>query len=183
MATVQPATPDPSRGTEPVPFATISTEQLKQPPPDPQRLTLTQKEVTDVQRFQPLFQTPRAVKRLANTYCLIRVGVDEGNWSDYLGPDETPGTYRIPMLLLAVTSAFPALARPWLLWLRETPPTRWQLANKDIAALTAKYRDTTDGADWNRLAHCLDQLNLKDWPAPEPKPLEKWVPRVARYSF
>jgi hypothetical protein len=182
-ATMQPTKPQPSPAAEPVSSTGIPTEQVKQSPPDPQRLALTQKEVTDVQRFQPLFQTPRAVKRLANTYCLIRVGVAEGDWSDYLGPDETPGTYRIPMLLLAVTSAFPALARPWLLWLRETPPTRWQLANKDIAALTAKYWDITDGADWNRLAHCLNELDLKDWLPPEAKPLEKWVPRVARYSF
>ena len=183
VTTEEPAAPEPSRAAEPVASAAMSTEQPKPPPPDPQRLALTKKEVTDVQRFQPLFQTPRALKRLANTYCLIRVGVDEKDWSEYLGPDETPGAYRIPMLLLAVTSAFPALARPWLLWLRETTTPRWQLTNKDIAALTAKYWDTTDGADWNRLAHCLNELNLKDWLPPEAKPLEKWVPRVARYSF
>lgn len=148
MVDSQPALSVPS----PVSESASSGKQSKQPPPDPKRLALTKKEVADVQRFQPLFQTPRAVKRLANTYSLIRVGVNEADWSDYLGRDETPGIYRVPMLLLAVTSAFPALARPWLLWLRESPPTRWQLTNEDIASLTTKHGDTTDSADWARLA-------------------------------
>jgi hypothetical protein len=152
-------------------------------PPDPQRLVLTRKEVEDVQRFQPLFQTPRAVKRLANTYCLIRVGVAEGDWTDYLGRGETSGRYRVPMLLLAVTSAFPSLARPWLLWLLETPPSRWQLTKNEVEALAVKHGDTTDRADWDSLALSLGQLALDDWPRPDPKLLREWVHRVARYSF
>ena len=168
-------------------LATVLPEAAKpqsdQPPPDPQRLTLTKKEVADVQRFQPLFQTPRAVKRLANTYCLIRVGVNEDEWSGYLGPDEKPGIYRVPMLLLAVASAFPTLARPWMLWLQEKTPARWQIAGRDIADLTTKYWDTTDGTDWKLLACNLDQLDLDGWPAPESKVIAKWAPRVARYSF
>ena len=168
-------------------LATVLPEAAKpqsdQPPPDPQRLTLTKKEVADVQRFQPLFQTPRAVKRLANTYCLIRVGVNEDEWSGYLGPDEKPGIYRVPMLLLAVASAFPTLARPWMLWLQEKTPARWQIAGRDIADLTTKYWDTTDGSDWKLLACNLDQLDLDGWPAPESKVIAKWAPRVARYSF
>jgi hypothetical protein len=144
---------------------------------------LTKKEVADVQRFQLLFQTPRAVKRLANTYSLIRVGVDKDEWDYYLGPNETPGVYRVPMLLLAVTSAFPALARPWLLWLNETRPTRWQLDDSDLEMLAKKHEDTTDRNDWTRLARNLDQLKLTDWPLPDPHSLSMWTPRVARYSF
>ena len=95
-------------------------------------------------RLQPLFQTPRAVKRLANTYCLIRVGVEKGDWDEYLGAGETPGMYRVPMLLLAACSAFPALAHPWLLWLLEAPRQGWQLRKDDLAALAAKHADTTE---------------------------------------
>lgn len=164
------------------PLETVTVVQ-EQAPPDPQRLTLTKKEVEDVQRFQMLFQTPRAVKRLANTYSLIRVGVDKDEWNDYLGHNETPGFYRVPLLLLAVTSAFPALARPWLLWLMETTQTQWELDAKEVKRLADKHRDTTDLADWESLASRLRQINLKDWPAPEPKSLSTWGPRVARYSF
>lgn len=160
-----------------------ATIQPKLQPLDPQRLALTKKEVVDVQRFQPFFQTPRAVKRLANTYCLIRVGVDEAGWSDYLGHGDAPGIYRLPMLLLAVTSAFPSLSRPWLLWLLEEPRTQWMLTKEEVASLTAKHADTTDTADWNRLAHALNLLNLQGWPQPESEGLANWVPRVARYSF
>jgi hypothetical protein len=151
----------------------------------PERLLLTQNEVDDVERFQLLFQTPRALKRFANTYSLIRVGVDEKHWSNYLGFDHSPPGYRVPLLLLAVTSAFPSLARPWLLWLsnRETPPIRWQLEDKDVNELFVKYSDTTDRQDWEKLKESLDRIKLDGWPVPDTVALNDWVPRVARYSF
>ena len=111
------------------------------------------------------------------------MSVDEDDWADYLGPNESAGVYRVPLLLLAVASGFPALARPWLLWLRETMPTRWQFDEARVKLLTEKYKDTTDRADWEQLAQCFDQLNLQDWPPPDPALLVTWVPRVARYSF
>jgi hypothetical protein len=136
-----------------------------------------------VKRFQVLFQTPRALKRMANTYSLIRVGVDKDEWDQYLGSKAAPGTYRIPLLLLAVTSAFPSLARPWLIWLSETPPSQWQLEPQDVDTLADKHNDATDRADWDRLALSLKQLNVDTWPKPEPDALRKWAARVGRYSF
>ena len=44
-----------------------------------------------MQRFQLLFETPRAVKRLANTYSLIRVGVAKDEWANYLGSKRRTG--------------------------------------------------------------------------------------------
>ena len=152
-------------------------------PADPKRLTITPKELSDIQRFQPFFQTPRAVKRLANTYSLIRVGVDEADWIAYLGPDQSPGNYRGPMLLLAVTSAFPSLARPWLLWLLQESRTQWLMSKEEVASLATKHADTTDSSDWEQLASALESLSLRDWPAPRAELLTKWVPRVVRYSF
>lgn len=144
---------------------------------------LTQEEIKDVQRFHGFFQTPRSVKRLANTYSLIRVGVDEKEWPDYLGFNNSSPGYRVPLLLLAVASAFPSLARPWLLWLRTTPPAQWQIQDADIDTLVKKHSDTSERIDWQKLQHCLGIDDLKGWPPPDPKALEKWVPRVARYSF
>jgi hypothetical protein len=150
---------------------------------DPERLVLTQNEIDDVERFYLLFQTPRAVKRLANTYSLIRVGVDEKEWSDYLGFNNSSPAYRVPLLLLAVTSAFPSLARPWLLWLHATPPAQWQIDDQDVVALATSNSDTTERMDWDKLQRCLKTVDLQGWPPPDPRSLEKWVPRVARYSF
>lgn len=170
----------------------VPPKDEKPPPPppdhdtklDPTRLVLTEDEIKDVKRFYVLFQTPRAVKRLANTYSLIRVGVDEKEWSNYLGFNGSPPAYRVPLLLLAVASAFPSLARPWLLWLRRTPPpVQWQLAATDVATLVKDNSDTTERIDWEKLQECLEEVDLKDWPPPDPKALETWVPRVARYSF
>ena len=109
--------------------------------------------------------------------------MNEGDWPDYLGPGETPGIYRVPMYLLAVASAFPSLARPWLLWLLETPKANWQLSSADIQALAARHADTTDIADWELLARGLDQLDVSIWRMPDSALLAKWAPRVARYTF
>lgn len=179
-ASVTTPSGEPDRASD---TAAVAREQSPSLPPDPRRLSLEPKEVEDLLRFQPLFETPRAVKRLANTYCLIRVGVDPNDWSDYLGTGSVPGDYRLPMLMLAVTSAFPSLARPWLRWLRESPPTAWKISQAAVDDLIVKHRDATDPAEWSRLRHSLDQAQLKDWPLPKPDALDKWVPRIARYSF
>lgn len=155
-------------------------EQAK---PDPERLVLTQAEVKDVQLFQLLFETPRALKRFANTYSLIRVGVDKDEWDAYLGLNTSAPSYRVPLLLLAVTSAFPSLARPWLIWLRETPPAQWQLDADALETLVTKNTDTTDRADWEKLKRLLEGLELDGWTPPDRQILKDWVPRVARYSF
>jgi hypothetical protein len=160
-----------------------TTKQTPAPPADPERLVLTGKEIADVKRFQLLFQTPRAVKRLANTYSLIRVGVGKSEWSNYLGTADSAADYRVPLLLLAVTSAFPALARPWLLWLRNTPPAQWQIDDTELARLIESNADTTASAEWEKLQHCLKAVKLDGWPPPDPETLAQWVPRVARYSF
>jgi KAP family P-loop domain/TIR domain len=175
-------------GTELLPPATLEVpvkEVIPSPPPrvDPERLVLTKDEIDDVQRFHMFFQTPRSVKRLANTYSLIRVGVDEKEWSDYLGFNNSSPGYRVPLLLLAVASAFPSLARPWLLWLRATRPAQWQIEDADLDALAKNHSDTTERVDWEKLQHCLDTDELKGWPPPDPESLNTWVPKVARYSF
>jgi len=181
----EPAVPPPS-----VPQDLPPKEVTPTPPSDhdtkldPTRLVLTEEEIKDVQRFYVLFQTPRAVKRLANTYSLIRVGVGEKEWPNYLGFNGSPPAYRVPLLLLAVASAFPSLARPWLLWLRRTPPpVQWQLAATDVDTLVKDNSDTTERIDWEKLKSCLETVDLKGWPPPDPTALETWVPRVARYSF
>jgi hypothetical protein len=181
-----PTTPPANLITEPKTSAAetpVLEEKKPIPPPDPQRLKLTKREAEDVKRFQVLFQTPRAVKRMANTYSLIRVGVDKDEWDEYLGSKAAPGTYRIPLLLLAVTSAFPSLARPWLIWLSETAPSQWQLEPQEVDTLADRHNDTTDRADWDRLALSLKRLNVDTWPKPEPDALRKWAARVGRYSF
>ncbi|HYF36991.1 MAG TPA: P-loop NTPase fold protein [Prosthecobacter sp.] len=153
-----------------------------------QRLLLKAKERADVKRFLPLFSTPRAVKRMSNTYALIRVGVDAGSWETFIGPGETAGEYRVPMLMLAVASGFPSLAGSWLQWLQETAPGRWMLGDAEIADLTARYGHAGDEEEWRRLGRALDQM-MQDahwppqWPSPTRDRLKTWVPAVARYSF
>jgi nucleotide-binding universal stress UspA family protein len=181
------AVPEKTLTGAPLPPITLEVpvKEVIPPPPrvDPERLVLTKDEIDDVQRFHMFFQTPRSVKRLANTYSLIRVGVDEKEWPNYLGFNNSSRGYRVPLLLLAVASAFPSLARPWLLWLRATRPAQWQIEDADLDALVKNHSDTTERVDWEKLQHCLGTDELKGWPPPDPEALNTWVPKVARYSF
>jgi|SRR6185369_762244 len=188
LAAALRAVPEKTLTGAPLPPITLGVpvkEAIPPPPPrvDPERLVLTKDEIDDVQRFHMFFQTPRSVKRLANTYSLIRVGVDETEWANYLGFNNSSRGYRVPLLLLAVASAFPSLARPWLLWLRATRPAQWQIEDADLDALVKNHSDTTERVDWEKLQHCLGTDELKGWPPPDPEALNTWVPKVARYSF
>jgi hypothetical protein len=149
-------------------------------PIDPQRMTFTPKEVADLLRFQPLFETPRAVKRFANTYSLIRVGVGQDDWPAFIGSGKTPGDYRIPMLQLAVAAAFPSLARTWLSI--QARRSRWELSQEEIDQAISLYAGVASPEEWRRLGSTLKVLKLADWPVPA-LGANPWTARVARYSF
>ncbi len=138
-----------------------------------QRLKVTAREISDIYRFGPLFQTPRAVKRFGNTYSLIRVGIEENDWVDFIGSTEYPRSYRMPMLMLAVACAFPTLSRRWLISLKTSEAPQW----------TSFPPHSDSETQWAALSQALTNLDLKDWPTPLPSQLVKWIPVVERYSF
>jgi hypothetical protein len=116
------------------------------------------------------------VKRFANTYSLVRVGVDKEELSQFLG-----GEYRTPMLMLAVAATCPTLAQSWLLWLRDEMKADLSISAAEITALVARKRSVAT-ADWHGLAKTLDEIVPKEWKL-ERNSISKWVPRVVRYSF
>ena len=164
---------------EPIVLRTTSQAELTV---DPERLAFSQHEIDDILRFQSFFQTPRAVKRFANTYALIRVGVGVSLWESFLG-DKEPGEYRIPMLLLAVTSAYPSLARAFLEALEIGEHAEWNLSAVEFGKLSDRNQEMADIRDWELLVKRLQKLVLPGWPRPEKESLARWMPRVARYSF
>lgn len=149
---------------------------------DPERLTLSREEVRDIEILQPLFQTPRSLKRLANTYVLLRVGMEGDDWQS-VSSSQSANEYRTPLLMLAVASSFPSLAHPWLHWLLEGAKMTWQFDSHELRTLTERYAGSTDSADWKRLSLALEAIDLGAWPSPDTAILQKWAPRVARYSF
>jgi hypothetical protein len=58
-------------------------------------------------RLTAFLSTPRAVKKLANLYRLLRLSVSETRIDDFVGTNETGGPYQAAALLLAVLIAEP----------------------------------------------------------------------------
>lgn len=136
----------------------------------PERLELEEWEQEAVKKCHPLFRTPRAVKRLANTYCLIRTGVEESAWEGFLGSAARPeAEYRTPLLMLAVAAAYPGLAGRWLDTLRHAD--QWFTTDPNAS----------DG--WVDLMTALNSMDAAKFASFDKKLVERWIPKVKRYSF
>jgi tetratricopeptide (TPR) repeat protein len=153
------------------------------PPPSPERLRLESWEVSAVMLCHSLFRTPRAVKRLANTYCLIRVGVEANEWEAFLGTAEKPGSHRIPLLMLSVSAAFPSIARLWLDALASGLIKEWRPNEIELPYVVGNEATATAKAEWDELRIGLNQMKAAEFATPVPSEISFWVPKVERYSF
>ena len=175
------------RSIEETPKAEVNPEPRPTPPPiaetlpvAPERLRLEEWEQAAVKECHPLFRTPRAVKRLANTYCLIRVGVEATAWQEFLGSAKNPvAEYRTPLLMLAVAAAYPALARHWLRGIEKNET--WTPAAESNAL--DKNSQKVDHSDWDELTAALEHMNADKFSPFDIVQVRKWQPKVKRYSF
>lgn len=171
-----PATPTPATPNPVAVAATPSPGAASVPPVIPERLQLEDWERTAIQSCHPLFRTPRSVKRLANTYCLIRTGVEAKDWKAFIGSSAvTNAQYRLPLLLLAVAAAYPGLARDWFDSLISSGG--WS------KAAAGMVRDPKEDSDWNRLATALKAMNAETFASFDPAQVNEWLPKVKRFSF
>lgn len=156
------------------PATTVTDPKPPEPKPViPMRLKLEYREHRDLKSCQPLFRTPRAVKRLANTYCLIRTGVEESYWDMFIGAgswaDDLP-EYRYPLLMLAVAAACPALAREhWF--------------GRVIELKTWTPQISSPHPDWDALMKALAEIEVQKFAPFDEEKIQYWLPLVKRYSF
>ena len=92
------------------------------------RIDLTPAEIRFAQTLGPLVSSPRAAKRLMNTYRLIRATQHVGSRSRFLGaglepnvmhPHGQPGEYQAVLTLLAVAAGYPTMADRLLVALQQ----------------------------------------------------------------
>ena len=74
--------------------------------PNPEPLQMKECERKFMQRFLPLIPSPRAAKRFANTYRLVRASVGSQEIDSFVREDES-GDYQIVQLLLAIQTGYP----------------------------------------------------------------------------
>jgi polyhydroxyalkanoate synthesis regulator phasin len=67
-------------------------------------------ETAFAQRLFDMLPTPRATKRFSNTYRLLKASVSLGELRAFEGSEQAPGTFQVPMFLLAILIGMPAEA-------------------------------------------------------------------------
>ena len=115
----------------------------------------------------PLLPTPRAVKKLANLYRLVRLSIHPGQLDDFLG-DREGGPYQAAALLLAALVADPRGARALLVTLTTAPPGQditQVLPDDRLATLVKELRDSGVGVHGDTTTY------------------RTWATAVARYGF
>lgn len=152
----------------------------------PESLVISHAEVEFGAFLAPLFATPRSVKRFSNMYRVLKASVSADELRTYEGGPAGAGDFVVPMVLLAMLIADPracALAFPRLrAAAREGGDTREDLINtaeEILSALEEGPAVATIGESGRRL---LERMRGADFPN-EAELIERWVPRVARFSF
>ncbi|MFC6160203.1 P-loop NTPase fold protein [Kribbella jiaozuonensis] len=166
-----------------------------------QQIDLTPGEVTFAQQLGPLVDSPRAAKRLINTYRLIRATQHVGSRSRFLGVNRQPGEYQVVLTLLAVAAGYPTMVDRVLVALQDDagkhgihlwPDFVAALAPSTAASPTGRLvpsdldlpndPERIDSAVWanmhRSLAACLPATQLTQL-----EPYQRWGRIVARFSF
>lgn len=136
----------------------------------PDSLVFTEKELDFIRHQAPLVSTPRAAKRLLNTYQLVRVSVDDIH--AYLADHQ----YRPLLILLALITGSPGLSAEMIeLYLA----TDFQNLKTFITQLDKNTSDMTE-IEWLRVTGDLLQVPCQFVTR---ETIMRWLPVVGRYSF
>ena len=160
-------------------------ETRKETPRDPEftihddALEIKPVEANFAERLYSLLPTPRATKRFANIYRILKAPILPEQLESFEGTEHAPGTFQVPMLLLAILVGMPseaAILFPSLL-------DRVAKGHDPIGDLAALE---TLGFDKNTPAALRDKVSeiVGDSTFPRsPELFFYWLPRVSRFSF
>jgi acylphosphatase len=153
----------------------------------PDELLVTPAELEFMKSLAALYETPRAAKRLANVYRLIRVTVG----ADQLDRDQS---YEPVLVLLSIAIAFPALAGDVFRAIRRNRAVMWdpfvaglrpQSGNRPGPALIPDKETLTPAENnaWTRLANALQAVGRDELSDRHMEQFEEWIEVVADFSF
>jgi peptidoglycan hydrolase-like protein with peptidoglycan-binding domain len=180
----------PSEPVEPAAVATPIPTAAPTVDLTPGDLVVTPAEREFVKRLAPMFETPRAAKRLANVYRLLRVSVGSRRLAE-------PEAYEAVLLLLALGIGFPGLAGDAFRAIARAPSGEvWGSFLSGLATRNGRGGDPElrenafvddlgprDAAAWDKLSVALGDSTpdaLRDRPLDT---FAEWIPEVAEFSF
>lgn len=143
--------------------------------PSPEAIRLEQFELDYMLGLAPILRSPRSLKRFTNLYRLMRAGLSESAFFDFLNLQE----YRLVQVLLALATGAPRLA-----------PIVFEalLATQQYASVQAiigeldRRDDVRTSADWPRVRACLSEARLAELDD-DLRTWTKWLRRASRYTF
>jgi hypothetical protein len=158
-----------------MPFA----EEDATTPPDmrPEGLQLSRVEVEFMTRLSVLIPTPRAAKKMANLYRLVRISIRDTELPDFVG-NETGGPYQAVQILLAILTGSPTVARATF--------QRLLAASEEddlLDVLKAASHDQTDRNQFENIRIELERLRQETRLTTKVEVYQRWCPLLARYSF
>ncbi len=153
------------------------SEQEPEPDLTPETLVMSAEELAFIGALAPLVHTPRAAKRLVNTYQLVRVTVDD------VPAFLTAEDYKPLLVLLALVTSTFGLTAAMVRTLLESgaPDLPTYLEQLQASARDEQPSAQDDGSrGWQRLQPDLQQV-LTDCVTVEA--VNRWLPIVSRFSF
>ena len=147
--------------------------------PRPVGLQLGRHEVEFMERLAPLLPTPRAAKRLANLYRLVRIGIQDSQLAEFVGSRSSGGPYQAVQILLAILVGSPTVAPQIFEDLMEASPDSDFLAvlKKEVAQdPTQRPQRSSITAQLTAIArHIQMQTAAREY--------QRWCLQLARHSF
>ncbi|CAH0279951.1 hypothetical protein SRABI27_03745 [Pedobacter sp. Bi27] len=117
--------------------------------------------------------TPRAAKRFTNIYRILKAGVPQHDLHDFEGTPQQLGSFRIPMLLLAVQIGNPTVSQSLFQNIY-----RQGLQSKTIYSETGK-KDIATSEYIKEFKQIIDSQDFRK----KPELFRVWIPKVCRFSF
>lgn len=144
----------------------------------PLGLQMTRREIEFMTRLGPMLPTPRAAKKLANLYRLVRIGIADADLAAFTGT-RSGGPYQAVQILLAFLVGSPATAqRIFTVIMNES-------SESDILTILDKSvsEEAVEQPDCVRLRDHLAKV-ARDVPLLiAAKEYQFWCPILARHSF
>jgi hypothetical protein len=181
--TPQGGTADAQQGTQGSNVGGTSTRSDK-PGEDPltihdEAMVIKPMEAAFAERLYTLLPTPRATKRFSNTYRILKAPILPDQLEAFEGTDQMPGTFQVPMLLLAILIGMPSEAAILFPGLFDRV-TKGHDPVEDLAALeNLGFKKDVPVALREKVAEIVADNAFPR----SPDLFAEWLPRVSRFSF
>jgi hypothetical protein len=125
----------------------------------------------------PFIPTPRAAKRFTNIYRILKASVPKSELDSYEGTSKVPGTFQVPMVLLAVLTGIPEEAAEVF------ESLTMDLTGKTIQEVFLQVLKNKEEIVDRQFAQYLTRIISSESFPTDRELLAEWLPKVARFSF